>query len=260
LGIFLSQSSGNITLTVQVGENVQDGAILTNQVEATSNETPKATAVQDTTVGTLPALTISKSDNIDPVQAGQNVTYTIRFANNGSQPATNVIIEDDYSNMLNLPLHSGGTANADLVSHSETGPVTFTFTDDTVSHKWIWTANTPLPGNSSGTIVITVHIPDNVESGTIISDSTAISYSEGNPVNDTEQTTVVSKPVLNLFKRWCAQSDPATPDGVITYTLNYSNTGNEHAIMVEIVDAIPTHTRFIFRFCDCRGRSYSTIL
>ena len=245
IGNITAQSSGNITLTVQVSEDALDGSVLTNQVEATSSETPKATAVQDTTVGTLPALAISKSDNVDPVQAGQNVTYTIRFANNGSQPATNVRIEDDYSNMLNLPLHSNGFANVSLVSHSETGPVTFTFTDDTVSHKWMWTANAPLPGNSFGTIVITVHIPDNVENGTLISDNSAISYSEGNPVNDSEQTTIVSKPVLMLSKEGIPNSNPAVPGAIITYSLNYSNTGNEYATNTQMVDKIPLHTRFI---------------
>ena len=245
IGTLTAGSSGNITITVQVNSDVSNGTILHNTVTATSDNTPDATATEDTTVGTAPALTISKSDDVDPVSAGQDVTYTIHYANTGSQDATGVVIEDDYSHMLNLPLNPSGSADASLVSHSETGPVTFTFTDDTTNRKWIWTANGSLPGNSSGSITIKVHIPDNVKNNTTISDSATISSNEGNPATDTEQTTIASAPVLNLSKDAVSSTNPATPGGTITYTLNYSNSGNEYATNVEITDAIPEHTSFV---------------
>ncbi len=244
IGNLPAGSSGNITITVKVNDNTAAGTILHNTVIGTSNETPQASASEDTTVGTLPALTISKSDNTDPVEAGTDVIYTIKFANTGSEDATNVVITDDYTNLLNLPLNPSGTADATLVSHSESGPVSFAFTNDTTNHKWVWTAS-GLPGNSSGTITVKVHVPNNVVNGTVLHDIATIASDQTNPATDSENTTVHSAPVLNLTKDASANPDPAEAGGSITYTLNYSNTGNENATSTVLTDKIPQNTAFV---------------
>jgi len=56
-------------------------------------------------------------------------------------------------------------------------------------------------------------------------------------------TTVTSAPVLTISKT--DAPDPVTAGGNITYTIAYSNTGNENATGVAITDAVPANTTFV---------------
>jgi len=57
-------SSGIITVTVSVGAGVADGSTLNNVVTLTSNETQPVQGGVSTTVGTAPALHITKDDSL----------------------------------------------------------------------------------------------------------------------------------------------------------------------------------------------------
>src|SRR5260221_9400442 len=60
-------------------------------------------------------------------------------------------------------------------------------------------------------------------------------------VDDT--TTVSSSPTLNISK--ADGPDPVNAGSNITYTISYSNTGNQNATGVVISDTIPTNTAFV---------------
>src|SRR4030095_8417057 len=52
------------------------------------------TATATTTVQTIANLKVTKTDSPDPVTAGNNLTYTINFANNGPSDAQTVTVTD----------------------------------------------------------------------------------------------------------------------------------------------------------------------
>lgn len=90
-------STARYLLAVTAGD-VPDGTILTNQVSVTSDtadpEMGNNNASAETTVhqnfGPTADLTLTKESQIDTVDAGGLVTYTLSITNNGPQTATNV--------------------------------------------------------------------------------------------------------------------------------------------------------------------------
>ena len=71
----------------------------TNEAETTS-ETPDPrqgnnTATENTTVRTVADLSITKTDDADPVTFGNELTYTVVVRNAGPNPAANVTVTDD---------------------------------------------------------------------------------------------------------------------------------------------------------------------
>ncbi|MDZ7838534.1 MAG: DUF11 domain-containing protein [Actinomycetota bacterium] len=78
------------------------------------------------------------SDNPDPVAAGQNVTYTIDYANNGPKLLTGVILTSFLpENTIFISASSGRKQRGETV---------------------VWEIGQLEPGES-GTVEVTVHIP-----------------------------------------------------------------------------------------------------
>ncbi|BAL80367.1 DUF7619 domain-containing protein [Caldisericum exile] len=226
IGSLPSGSSFNIIVTVHVNQNVPSGTVLTNSVNATSDQV-SASATCDTTIGAPANLTISKSDNIDPVPAGQNIIYTIKYQNTGGQTATGVMITDILpSNVIYVSSNPSGTYNSGP-------PATLT-----------WNIGS-LPAGSSGTITVTVQVPVNTTNGTVFTNNATISSDNTNPVSDSEDTTVLSAPVLTINKTSTMPHNPAQPGDTVTYTITYGNNGNLTAANTFIVDKIPANTKFI---------------
>src|SRR5260221_13144282 len=72
----------------------------------------------------------------------------------------------------------------------------------------------------------------------------SIASNEMAPVAGVDDTTTVSaSPTLNISKT--DGPDPVNAGSNITYTICYSNTGNQNATGVVISDTIPTNTTFV---------------
>ena len=57
--------------------------------DVTDPDTGNNSASQDTTVNREADLSITKTDSVDPVVAGTNLTYTVSYMNNGPSDADN---------------------------------------------------------------------------------------------------------------------------------------------------------------------------
>src|SRR5260221_44184 len=92
-------------------------------------------------------------------------------------------------------------------------------------------------------MVVNVNSP--LANGTVIHNTTygIDSVDTAPPAGADDTTTVSSAPILSISK--ADGPDPVAAGSNITYTLSYSNTGNEDATGVVIADTIPANTSFV---------------
>ena len=226
IGNLASGAAGSVQIVVQVDSPLADGTIITNDISAVAaNETaPMAAAGITTTVTSTPVLSITPSDSPDPVAAGATLTYTLDYANSGNTDATGVVITDAVpANTTFVSATSGGAINGGTVS---------------------WTIG-DLPAGSTGAVQMVVRVDTPLADGTIIANDTAAIGANGTAVVNGAglTTTVTSSPVLSIALT--DSPDPAVAGGLLTYTLDYGNSGNADATAVVISDAVPARTTFV---------------
>ena len=166
-----------------------------------------------------PNLNISKTDSPDPVQPGQNITYTISYSNTGASAATGVVISDTIPDNTTFVSASPAPASAPMVGSG--GTVTWNIGN--------------LAVGGSGVVTLVVKTGAGLGNGTLITNS---SYSidgdqneltTGNPVITTVSGTIA----LSLSKT--DSPDPVAPGATLTYVLTITNggTGNSNNIVVD---------------------------
>jgi uncharacterized repeat protein (TIGR01451 family) len=192
---------------------------LAGNISLPSNE---IAAVPQTVVG--PVLAVSVSDAPDPVAAGSKITYTLSYANQGDTEATGVILRNTIpTNTSYSSATGGGTLSSGTVT---------------------WNLGTLLP-QTSGSVQLSVQVNTPLANGTVISnggyslDSNETAIVSGPPVT----TTVTSAPAL--FLSVSDAPDPVTAGSNITYTLQYSNSGNANTSGAVLTDPVPANTSFV---------------
>src|SRR4029077_14525592 len=177
-----------------------------------------------TTVTSAPVLNLSKTDSPDPVNAGDNITYTISYSNTGNMNATGGVITDAIpANTSFVSATGGGTQAAGVVT---------------------WNVGN-LNAGTSASVQLVVQVTSPLANGTVITNSTyQMSSNETAPLSGAAvTTTVVSTPVLTISKT--DAPDPVNAGSNITYTISYSNTGTANATGVVISDTVPANTSFV---------------
>jgi uncharacterized repeat protein (TIGR01451 family) len=169
-----------------------------------------------------PILTITKSADPDPVNAGDVLTYTIAVANGGDAGATHVIISDTLDSNVSFARASDeGTHNVNA------GVVTW-----------------EVGGIPAGqTITRTLWVTANqVASGTNLSNTAEVTSSERAEDSDTLTTKVTTSADLALTKSdWI---DPVTTGGLVIYILTARNNGPSNATGVVLTDTLPVSMIF----------------
>lgn len=168
----------------------------------------------------LADLTISKTDGVDPVTAGTELTYTIHVENVGPAPAENVVVTDTLPAGVTLVSTTGcaedpsGVPDCSLGTIASGGSVDYTVT--------------VMVGPS-----LTGQITNQV--------SVATSSTESDTTNNsaTQDTAVVAVADLSITKM--DSSDPIISGGnqVLVYTIEVSNAGPSDATNVLVTDTLP---------------------
>ena len=178
-----------------------------------------------------PEVTIRKTANVQEVQPGDEIEYTIVVANSGGSPALGVNVLD--------PIPAGttyvpGSLNTSAPLGAYDAP-----------NNWVrW--NGDVPAGGSVTITFKVKVDDNAECGSIIYNRAAIITPNGEAIQAAEAKVRVvcpEPPQISLDKKVSAAT--VTPGGVLDYEIVVVNSSNVPAAGVTVVDPIPAGTMYV---------------
>jgi len=227
LGILNPGDTVTITIVVRPTDDIAGEIILncaqTYMIDGNDPNLDNNESCVDTRVRGLADLAVIKSDNPDPVLAGNNLTYTITVTNAGPNDATSVILTDT--------LPSGVT----FVSAS---PGCSFFAPNQV----ICSLGTiPVGGFVNVIIVVRPNAPG------IITNTAEVTAAEDDPDltnnQDSEDTEVQGIADLSIVK--ADQPDPVVVGQDLSYTLVVTNNGPSLATNVVLSDTLPSGVIFV---------------
>jgi bacillolysin len=223
------------TSTVTIVVTPATATTITNNVSVSGNETDPNSSNNsestDTTVNPTSSssadLSLSVTDSPDPIEVGNDLTYTLDVTNNGPDTATDVTLTDT------LP------ASVSFVSVTPSAP----------------TCN-----ESSGTVTCDLGSLNNGDTSTVtivvtpatiatITNNASVSGNETDP-NSSNNTAIIDTTVTKATSSDLAVSIEDSPDPVgigdnLTYTIDVTNNGPDAAKGVTLTDTLPTEVSFV---------------
>jgi uncharacterized repeat protein (TIGR01451 family) len=226
LGSLATGASGSVQVVVQVASPLANGTVIASGTASIhSNETgPKTAASIGTTVTSTPVLSVVGTDSPDPIGAGQQLTYTLTYANNGNAMAQNTLV------------HATVPSNTTFVSASNGGVVS--------SGIVTWSLGT-LSTNAFGSVTLVVVVASPLANGTTLTlQSYDIESSQTAPAAGApDTTTVTSSPLLSL--NVSGTPDPVMAGANLTWTLAFTNSGSGPASGCTLSAPVPAGTTFV---------------
>src|SRR5262249_34709523 len=228
------------TIVVHVNANTASGATITNTAVAASATTDptagNSTSTTTATVQTQADLAVTKSDSPDPVIAGNNITYTINFANNGPSDAQSVTVTDAVpanTTFVSAIVSTGTGWSVSAPAVGSTGNIVF--------------SKATVAGGESAVFTVVVKVTWSAASGSTISNSAVAASNTTDPTpgnnTGTATTTVSTQAALSVTKP--DSPDPVFAGANLTYTINFVNNGPSDAQTVTVTDAVPANTTFV---------------
>src|SRR2546430_1437605 len=195
IATLVSGATASFALVVKVNVNTPDGTVLSNTVTVTSTTTDPVPGnnsdTETTKVNAAPApsadLSATKADDVDPVAAGANLTYTLTISNAGPSSAQTVSLSDTLpanTTFVSLAQNSGPIFTCSTPSGGGTGTVTC--------------STATLTAGTSAAFSLVVNVNANTPDGTVLSNTVTVTSSTADPVpgnnSATETTQVQSVP------------------------------------------------------------------
>ena len=224
LGTIAAGGSVTLHVTVHVHANRTAGLSTTADVSSAVDDPDPSddSATEPTAVASSADLSITKADSVDPVLAGEDLTYTLVVTNDGPSDATNIVVTDAVPAGTSFVSADGGGLEA-------AGAVT-------------WNLGT-LADGATATLHVTVHV--NGARTADLTNTASVSSDVSDPDagnDDATETTVVDEE---------ADLQVAKTDGVLgvnaggstTYTITVTNDGPSTVPPgVVVTDTIPAGT------------------
>jgi uncharacterized repeat protein (TIGR01451 family) len=205
------------TLVVAVDPSAADGTVITNTATFTATSTDPApgneSATATTTVSTdIADLSLTKTDDADPVIAGSNLTYTLTITNTGPDAATNAVLNDTLpaqTTFVSLAAAAGWTCTTPAVG--ATGAVS---------------CSNPSMAAGSAAFTLVVNVAPTTPPNTVITNNATVVSATADPStgseSDSETTTVISPANVTGTKTVAGTFNPGSN---VTYTIVLSNSG-----------------------------------
>lgn len=172
------------------------------------------------------------SGDMPTVDVGDVVTYGITFSNYTGDKVTDVVVVDTLPSDVIFV-----SADDDGVSGSY----------DSKTHSYTWTYSS-WPPEVSTTLELTVQVDDDVETGTIISNTASI-VSDQTPLTTKRLDVGVGHNPLNLSKiiQGGAQGQVTSvkADSTITYVIEFDNSNDFVVQNVVVLDVLPKEVSYI---------------
>jgi uncharacterized repeat protein (TIGR01451 family) len=244
-------TGGDVTFTVRVDdpvgadvEQIDNVASVADDGKNGPDPTPENnTDDEDTPVDAAPDLEVLKDDAGATVSPGDELTYTIEYRNAGNQTATDVVLVET------VPEHTtfvdDGVGGWECLTVLGVTTCVYDVGSLAVSDTW---------SSVSFTVLVDDPLTEQVDS---LLNNVAIDDDECEGVcdEDDEDTPVDASPVLTVEK----DDDGVTtqPGGVIVYSIDYANNGDEPATGVVLTETVPANTTFVAASSaagwDCNG-------
>src|SRR5262249_37350566 len=192
--------------------------------------TAKHTGTAPTTVTALADLAVTKTDSPDPVIAGNNLTYTINFVNNGPGTAQTVTVTDAVpanTTFVSAVVTTGTGWSTSAPAVGGTGNVVF--------------SKATVPNGETAVFTIVVKVNPRDPNGSTISNSATAASTTNDPdsSNNTATATTAVQTSADLAVTKTDSPDPVTSRANLTYTINFVNNGPSDAQTVTVTDAVP---------------------
>jgi uncharacterized repeat protein (TIGR01451 family) len=239
-------TAGQITVTVPtlaVGQQVTVdiattvlasfvGSLIANTATADADEALPVSAETNTTINPEVDLAITKTGDINPVNRGGTLIYTLVVANNGPGLATDVEVVDTLPAGVTFVSATGGTVTPPGPGDSEV---------------IVNVGN--IPAGEERTVTITVQVTQaagaTLTNSAIVRSPETLAGFDSNPANnsDNEVTNTQSTIDLAVTKTDSSGGNPVAPGQTLTYTILVTNTGPSNASGVRVTDNIPDGIR-----------------
>ncbi|MDP3964052.1 MAG: SdrD B-like domain-containing protein [bacterium] len=183
----------------------------------------------------VPVLSLTKVDDVDPVNAGDTFTYTMSWVL--GEADANLVLTDPIPE--NLSLVSVGN---DGVYNEESNTITWDLGNQTAG--------------SSGTVAFSVQVDETMLDGTSVENTATIRVVEEATEGEistaavsevsataSEETAVTNSPILSLTKT-VDTTDFVAPGDEVNYTVTVENFGYAVAKNVTLTDALPDGSLF----------------
>ncbi|MFZ0320033.1 MAG: C25 family cysteine peptidase [Candidatus Sulfotelmatobacter sp.] len=233
-------STATITAVYNVPTGTASGTIITDTatVATASRDTSSSNNSATVTIGVAGAtqadLSVTNAASPNPVNAGQNITYTQTVTNNGPATAggTAVTLSDQVP------------ANTTYVSQS--GPAGWTC--GVFSSPYYTCSIASLAANASATFTFVVSVNATAATGSIIAQTDSVSASptsDPNPNNNSATASVAVADSADLSVTNSSSPVPVIAGNNITYAQVVTNAGPSTAIAATFTESTPANTTFV---------------
>ena len=226
------------TVTVTVLPSTATGTVISNTATIQGNSTPDPDPLDDSsistaTVSTSADLDVTKTGSVDPVIAGEQLTYDIVVSNLGPSDNAGFQVADT--------LPSGVSLLAASPSADCSGSTTITC------------GQTNLAAGASVTYTVTVTVDSGYTSPTISNTASISSNATADPRSSNDTDTVVTQVTTQADLRITKTDspDPVTAGTDLTYLLTVTNLGPSDNAGFDVTDTVPSGTTLVSADAAC---------
>jgi uncharacterized repeat protein (TIGR01451 family) len=232
--------TANVRATIPAGfDDFTHGTTISDDAANGTDPTPADNSDNDTdTLNAQPDYQISIDDAVLSATTGQSLTYSVTFANAGSQGGTGVVVSNSFplNALTNVVASSGGIVDM------TTGTITWNVGSLAPGATLTYTVTADVLGYVAAGINDFTHSTSITDDGANGADPTPVN----NSASDTD--TLNAAPDLRLTKTDFTNS--ISPGQGTVYTLNVSNIGTQEATNVLVTETLPVGTTFNPAFSD----------
>lgn len=225
VGTLAPNASATITVETTI-DSTFAGSTIPNSATAQADEAPQVTANAETTVNPQVDLSITKTDDVDPVNRGDQLTYTLQIANAGPSGATNVEVVDTLPAGVTFVSATGGTVTPPSGGGSD-----------------VIVAVGNIASGGSATVTITVNVSQSaaasLTNNAIVRSTESTGGFDVDTTNNSTSETTATQAEIDLAITKSDSADPATPGSSLVYTIVVTNNGPSDATGVRVTDNLP---------------------